>query len=133
MKSHTKRDIGNYNEKYPVTSEITSKKYLIRIEPFGDNDNKYSKGCIVSIHSSSIFHKKLLSYIFKNINGKIKILSWNGNDCQTEHNYNMINMSNLIVANYEIMHNLNDKSVLTIDKDFKEFTEWDGNVDYSED
>lgn len=132
MKPHTKRNIGIYNEKYPVTSEVTGKEYLVRIAPFGDDD-KYLKGCIVSIHNCNVFHKKLLNYIFKNNNGKIKILGWNGKDSQTEHDYNMINMSNLIVSNYEIIHNLNDKSILTIDKDFKEFAEWDGNVTYYED
>jgi hypothetical protein len=115
-----------WNEKYPITSSVTGNKYLIKIKPFYGDDTKYKQGCVVSLRKNNLFHTILREDHFKNKDGKINIEHYYGKDTETDWEYNLIEMTKLIVKLYERSKNLDNTSKLQLDKDYEEFEKWDG-------
>jgi hypothetical protein len=120
---------GYWNEKYPIISEVTSNKYLVKIKPYQEDDTQYKRGCIVSLcEKGMLFTHVLQTSQFANDDGKIKIQYWSRKDQITDWDYNLIDMTKLIVNLYETSNKLNDESKLTLEKDFEELKNWNGLV-----
>lgn len=127
MKAFTYNPKDYYTIKQPITSKRTGKQYKVKIKPYYGEYKKYINGSIVSLHTIGLFSKELLSRMFDNKNGKITI-SYLSSDKDTEFNYNMVDMTKLILKLHE---NINETETLSLEKiknDYNEFEKWNGEV-----
>jgi hypothetical protein len=128
MKAYTDKS-GFSVIKYPIISKNSGNKYEVSIYPFGDDDDRYSEGCIVSLYKKGkIFSKKLKESHFNNKDGKIMVSYYTKNDMDTDYTYDLIGMTSLVVCLYEktIKTTISNKN--KFDHDYKEFEDWNGEV-----
>jgi hypothetical protein len=132
MKPYTKKSnfFNERNKKYPIVSEKTNQKYEVTIYPYCKNDKRYIEGCVVELKKKwFLFSTGLINRLFDNDNGKISISHWSSDDVtKTTLDYNMINMTKLIVNLYEVKNKVSNNSVEQLNSDFGEFSKWDGVV-----
>lgn len=129
MKVYTKKSLWDgMNYKYPITNKDTGNTYEVVIHPYGMDDERYLEGCIVSLRKKKwLSSKEILKRCFENNDGKIDISNLSSDE-ETEFDYNLINMTKLIVQLYEA-NNVNElESLKGLKEDFAEFSKWDGIV-----
>jgi len=127
MKNYTYR--GCINSKYPIVSSETGNKYEVEISPYGQDDARYLEGCVITLNKKGrIFSTQLITRHFSNNNGKIKLEYFRNPDWQTEINYNMVDMTKLIVRIYESSIKQNIKDTKQMENDYIEFATWNGEI-----
>lgn len=131
MKPYTKASnaFTANNYKYPITSKETDNTYEVVIYPYGMNEERYLEGCIATLRKKKlIFSRNLLTRFLDNNEGKITITYINSPDEKTSYEYNLINISKLIVELYESGNKYKMNSINKLKSDFNEFSNWDGKV-----
>jgi ribosomal protein L28 len=115
--------------RYPIISSETGCKYEVEIYPYCGKESNYTEGCLVRLYKKRwIFNHELKHLWMDNEDNKITLSNVYGDKTKTEYNYNMINMTKLIVNLYENTIKRKTNSLRQIDKDLEEFKLWDGIV-----
>jgi hypothetical protein len=116
-------------DKYPITSKETGLEYRVKIMPYHQSIDKYSEGCIVTLYKKRfLFDKELINRYFNNNNSKINIEYLYSSDKETDYDYNMIEMTRLIVNLYEETIKKKLKNTKQVNTDFEDFNNWNGEV-----
>jgi hypothetical protein len=120
---------GYKRNKYPIKSKESGNTYEVEIYPYRAEDSRYLEGCIVTLYSKKwIFKTQLRQSQFDNNDGKISISYFSHTSTNTEVDYNLVNMTKLIVQLYEKSIENQIKTRKQLEKDFNDFKEWNGEV-----
>lgn len=130
MKPYTKTNTFDGKKyKYPITSQETGNTYKVVIHPYGMDDGKYIDGCVVSLRKKGfLFSKEICNRFFDNKNGKIVVAYFGHKNNETNFDYNLVSMTNLIVQLYEKNETNGCISIKKLRDDSTEFSKWDGIV-----
>jgi hypothetical protein len=129
MKSYTKRGKNYKNLKFPITSKVTGRQYIVEIYPYGMNDDRYLEGCFVTLYLKRFLLKKEVKHYFcNNDKGQITISPICNPKIKTDYEYSLIGMTKCIVDRYEESIVAAIKTSSQLENDYKEFENWNGEV-----